>query len=115
MFISDCLWLGDPLEILRSMADRAAAVFVLQLLAAEDVDPPGLGNRRLVDCETGETLEAFVDASGQARYREKLARHQQDWHLAARKLGAQFISFVAEDLCRGWDLSPLVRAEALAV
>jgi uncharacterized protein (DUF58 family) len=115
IFISDCLWLGDPLEILQPMADRAAAVFVLQLLAAEDVEPPGLGNRRLVDSETGETLEAFVDATGQARYREKLARHQEDWHLAARKVGGQFVPLVAEEFCRTWDLSPLVRAEALAV
>ncbi len=31
------------------------------------------------------------------------------------KVGAQFVPFVAEDVCRTWDLSPLVKAEALAV
>jgi uncharacterized protein (DUF58 family) len=113
--ISDFLWMGDPLEVLNSMADRAAAVLVIQILAAEDVEPTGLGNQRLLDCESSEALEIFVDAAGQDRYRRNLARHQQDWHLAARKVGATFISLVAEDLCRGWDLSPLVEAEALTV
>ena len=113
--LSDFLWLGDPLDVLNPMADRAAATLVIQILAAEDANPAGLGNQRLLDCETGEVLEAFVDATGQDRYRRNLARHQQAWHLAARQVGATFISLIAEDLCQTWDLSPLVRAEALAV
>ena len=117
MFISDCLWLGDPLEILQPMADRTAAVFVLQLLAAEDVEPPGLGNRRLVDSETGETLEAFVDATGQAHYREKLARHQEDWHLAARKSAGSSCRWwpkicVATGTCRHWSGPRLWRSSS---
>ena len=62
-----------------------------------------------------QALEVFVDASGQDRYRRNLARHQQDWHLAARRVGATFIPLVAEELCHTWDLSPLLAAEALAV
>jgi uncharacterized protein (DUF58 family) len=115
MIVSDLLWLGDPLEVLNPMADRAAATVVIQILAAEDADPVGLGNQRLLDCETGQAMEVFVDASGQDRYRQRLARLRQDWHLAARQVGATFISLIAEDLCRAWDLSPLVEAGALAV
>jgi uncharacterized protein (DUF58 family) len=113
--VSDFLWLGDPLEVLNPMADRAASVIVIQILAAEDVQPVGLGNQRLLDCESGQAWEVFVDATGQDRYRRNLARHQQSWHQAARQVGATFIPLVAEDLCRTWDLSPLVEAEALAV
>jgi uncharacterized protein (DUF58 family) len=115
VIVSDFLWLGDPLEILNAMADRAAAVLVIQILAGEDAEPAGRGNQRLLDCESGESLEVFVDASGQDRYRQNLARHQADWHLAARKVGATFIPLIAEDVCRSWDLSPLVQAEALTV
>jgi uncharacterized protein (DUF58 family) len=115
ILLSDLLWLGDPLEVLDPMADRAAAVLVVQILAAEDADPVGLGNQRLLDCETDEALEVFVDATGVDRYRQNLARHQQDWHLAARKVGATFVSLIAEDLCRDWDLSRLVETEMLAV
>jgi uncharacterized protein (DUF58 family) len=115
ILLSDFLWLGDPLEVLNPMADRAAAAIVIQILASEDVDPVGLGNQRLLDCETDQAMEVFVDASGQDLYRRNLARHQQDWHLAARQVGATFITLVAEDLCRDWDLAPLVQAEALTV
>jgi uncharacterized protein (DUF58 family) len=113
--VSDFLWLGDPLEVLNSMADRASALLVIQILAAEDAEPVGRGNHRMLDCESGQALEVFVDASGQDRYRQNLARLQQDWHLAARKVGATFVTLIAEDLCRAWDLSPLVQAEALTV
>jgi uncharacterized protein (DUF58 family) len=115
VFISDLLWLGDPLEVLNPMADRAAAVLVVQILAAEDGQPVGLGNQRLLDCESGQAMEVFVDAVGQDRYRRNLARHQHDWHLAARKVGAAFISLTAEDFVRTWDLAPLVEVEALAL
>ncbi|HEX4142768.1 MAG TPA: DUF58 domain-containing protein [Pirellulales bacterium] len=115
VIVSDFLWLGDPLEVLNPMADRAAAVVVIQILAAEDMEPVGRGNQRLLDSESGKALEVYVDASGQDRYRQNLARHQQSWHMAARKVGATFISLIAEDLCPSWDLSPLVRAEALTV
>ncbi|HEX4129816.1 MAG TPA: DUF58 domain-containing protein [Pirellulales bacterium] len=115
IMLSDFLWLGDPMEVLNPMADRAAAVVVVQILAAEDAEPAGLGNQRMIDCETGDALELFVDAAGRDRYRQNLERHQQDWHLAARRVGATFVSVVAENLCRDWDLSPLVAAEVLTV
>jgi uncharacterized protein (DUF58 family) len=115
VLVSDFLWLGDPMEVLNPMADRAAGAVVIQILAAEDVEPAGLGNQRLLDCETDRAMEVFVDASGQDRYRKNLARHQQDWHTAARRVGATFIPLIAEDLCRAWDLSPLVQAEILDV
>jgi uncharacterized protein (DUF58 family) len=113
--ISDFLWLGDPLEVLNPTVDRAASVLLVQILAASDVEPGALGNHRLIDCETDQALEVFIDAAGQDRYRRNLARHQHDWHLAARKVGATFISLVAEELCQSWDLSRLVEAEVLTV
>lgn len=115
VLISDLLWLGDPLEILSPLADRSAAALVIQLLAADDVDSTGLGNQRLHDCESGQTREMFIDAAGQERFRQNLARHQENWQRAARKVGATLVPLIAEDVCRNWDLAPLVRAEALAV
>ena len=52
VLISDLLWLGDPLELLTGLSDRAAAVYVIQVLAAADVRRPQRGNVRLVDSET---------------------------------------------------------------
>lgn len=111
--VSDFLWLGNPQEILNSISDRAASMLLLQVLAADDDNPPALGNHRLIDSETGESLEMYLDAAGRDRYRENLARHQQAWRQAARQVGARFVTFIAEDLVRGWDFSALVQAEAL--
>jgi uncharacterized protein (DUF58 family) len=115
ILVSDLLWLGDPLEVLSPLADRSSAVVVIQLLAADDVDPIGLGNQRVQDCETGAVREMFIDASGQQRFRQNLTRHQNVWQAAARKVGASLVPLIAEDLCRSWDLSPLIKAEALAM
>jgi len=115
VIVSDFLWLGNPMDILKPLSDRAAAAVVIQILAKVDADPIELGNHRLVDCETGESMELFVDSVGRDRYLKNLARHQQEWRLACRQVGATFVTFVAEDLCADWDLSPLVQAEILAV
>jgi uncharacterized protein (DUF58 family) len=113
--VSDLLWLDDPLELLLSMSDRASAVCVLHVLAESDVEPALLGNVRLVDSETEACEELFIDASALARYRNKVARHREAWHRAARQVGATFVPLVAERLVANWDFSPLVEAEILTV
>jgi uncharacterized protein (DUF58 family) len=113
--ISDLFCLGEPLATLRPLAERAAAAVVVQLLARADTDPPQTGNLRLVDSETGATRDLHVDDAVRRRYREGLARHQQNWHEACRLVGAVFTTVVAEDLLRDWKLGELVQAEVLRV
>jgi uncharacterized protein (DUF58 family) len=115
VFLSDLLWLGDPLELLRGIADRASAVYVIQVLAAADAAPSHLGNFRLVDSETGEYEELFLDATALARYRHNLQRHSDNWHRAARQLGGLFLTVVAERLVADWDLSALLEAGIITV
>ncbi len=113
--VSDLLWLGDPLELLSTLGHRAAAVYVVEVLAAADLDPPHQGNVRLVDSEDEAVWEMFLDASALARYRANLRRHREAWRRAARQVGAVLVSVVAEDLCASWDLAPLVEGEVLTV
>lgn len=115
VLISDLLWLGEPNNVLDHMANSAAAVYVIQVLARADVEPEQRGNVRLVDCESGEVREVFVDAIAERRYRENLARHQDLWNQAARTVGATMTTVVAEDLVEDWDLGELVAAEVLTV
>ena len=70
---------------------------------------------RLVDSETRQTHELFIDAIAQKRYRNALARHQQNWNRAASQIGATFLTIIAEDICDNWDLSPLMAKEVLKV
>ncbi len=113
--VSDLLWLGDPLELLSALGDRASAVYVIEVLAAADLDPPHQGNVRLVDSEDGGVHEHFLDASALARYRANLRRHREAWRRAARQVGAVMVSLVAEELCADWNLAPLVEGGVLSV
>ncbi len=98
VLISDLLWPGEPLQILRRLREGAAALFVIQLLAREDVTPPEHGNLRVVDSETGEESEIYIDSSLAKQYSENLSRLQQSWDDACRQCGAHLTTLVAEDL-----------------
>ena len=98
VFVSDLLWPGDPLPILRRLRDGAAALFVIQLLGRDDATPPEHGNLRVADCETGEETEIYIDATVARQYADNLAQLQQSWDDACRQCGAQMTTLIAEDL-----------------
>ena len=113
VFISDLLWVGDPLLALRPMVQDAAALVVVQLLAREDEEPSVQGNTRLVDVESGEPLEVFVDVVARNKYRHALARHQQNWHRACRQVGAAMVTVTAEEVTDRWRLDALEAIQLL--
>lgn len=113
VLVSDLLWVGEPLSALRRFTEGAAAAAVIQLLAEADAHPPEEGALRLIDAETEQRREIHVDAVIVRRYREGLARHQQNWHQACRGCGAIFTTVVAEMLLRDWRLDELIAAEFL--
>src|SRR5262245_269383 len=84
VLVSDLLWVGDPLLALRPFTEGASAAVVIELLADADVNPPEEGALRLIDAETEQMREIHIDAEIARRYREGLARHQQNWHQACR-------------------------------
>ena len=115
VLLSDLLWLGDPLACLTRFGQNASAVVVIQVLAQEDADPPARGNVRLVDSETDEPMDVFVDATSQQRYAAALARHQENWRRAAVQTGAVLATVIAEQLLDDWQLVDLLRAGVLKV
>jgi hypothetical protein len=80
------------------LRDGAAALFVIQLLARDDATPPEHGNLRVVDCETGDESEIYIDSSIAKQYTENLAQLQQSWSDACRQCGAHMTTLIAEDL-----------------
>ena len=115
VLLSDLLWLDDPQVTLSYMAQKATSVIVIQLLAQADVEPGRRGNVRLVDSETREVMEVFVDASAQKRYQDRLARHQQNWHRVCRQYGAVMVTLVADQLIKDWNIMELLRQNILQV
>jgi len=98
VFISDLLWPGNPLQTVRRLREGAAMLSVIQLLAREDATPPEHGSVRLVDSETDEVTEIYIDSSTQKQYAENLAQLQQSWDDACRQSGAHLTTIIAEDL-----------------
>ena len=98
VLISDLLWPGEPLQMLRRLRDGAAALFVIQLLARDDANPPEHGNLHVVDSETGDEREIYIDSTIARQYAENLAQLQQSWADACRQCGAQMTTIIAEDL-----------------
>ena len=115
ILLSDLLWLDDPQISLSYMAEKATSVIVIQVLAQSDVEPGRRGNIRLVDSETREVMEVFVDASAQKRYQDRLARHQQNWHRTCRQYGAAMVTLVADQLIKDWNIMELLRQNILQV
>jgi uncharacterized protein (DUF58 family) len=100
VLISDLLWPGEPLQVLRRLRESAAALFVVQLLAREDVQPLEHGNVRVVDSETGEETEVYVDAGVARQYAENLAHLQQSWADGCRQCGAHMTTLIVEDVAK---------------
>jgi uncharacterized protein (DUF58 family) len=115
IFLSDLLWEGDPLLVLRHLTERASATVVVQVLAAADDRPPLGGNLRLVDMETELVRELHIDEAVLRRYRDNLRRHQDNWHRACKQTGAIFTVVIAEKVLEDWRLDDLVAAEVLKV
>jgi uncharacterized protein (DUF58 family) len=103
VLISDLLWPGNPVQTLRRLREGAAALSVIQLLGRDDASPPEHGSLRLIDSETGETTEMYVDSKVDQQYRESLARLQQSWDDACRQCGARMTTMIAEDLDQSLD------------
>jgi len=98
VLISDLLWPGEPIPLLRRLREGAAALFVIQLLAREDATPPEHGNLRVVDCESGAETEIYIDSALAAQYTANLAQLQQSWADGCRQCGAHMTTVIAEDL-----------------
>ena len=53
---------------MRRLTEGCAAAFVLQVVAADDLEPPEHGNIHLIDSESGESLEMFIDSMVEQRH-----------------------------------------------
>ena len=112
-FISDLLWPGEPLAVAGALAHGAAAVVIVQILAAAEVSPDAKGGWRVLDVETGDSREVFVDAVALGQYRAALARHRELWDDAARQARAVVARCVAEEVEERVVFDDLAAAEVL--
>ena len=115
ILISDLLFPGDPSIAISRLSESASVLSIVQILAQSDITPPSHGNVRLVDSESGEHDEIYLDSTVQKRYRERLDRHNSNWGNAARQARATKTLIVAEDFIFHQQLPELIEAGILEV
>jgi uncharacterized protein (DUF58 family) len=107
--ISDFLFPHDPAALVRRLAGDASVLWIVQLLSGFEADPTTLGGKRLVDCESGETLDLLLDTATIARYRARLLQMQSSLAAECRRYHATWAVTTAEHgldaICRN-QLSP---------
>src|SRR5262245_58706582 len=71
--LSDFLDKGGYAEALRYLVARQMDCYVIQVLAPEELEPPVVGDLRLVDVEDADVAEVTVSAPLLKRYQQNLA------------------------------------------
>jgi hypothetical protein len=73
VLISDLLDKQGYAEALKYLVSRQMDVYVVQVLSAEELDPPITGDLKLVDCEDHDVAEISAGPAVLKRYRANLA------------------------------------------
>ena len=115
ILVSDLLCEDDPWPVIGRLAEGASAVWVLQLLGRQDVDPGWVGDMRLIDSESRRRRELRLNGQAVQRYRQQLDRLRDQWRGACRRSGVNLIELIAEDVVDRWDLETLVREGVLSL
>jgi len=108
--VSDFLFEADLSVLVARLARGASALFLVQVLDAEDLEPSGGEGARLVDSESGAVLEELLTDDVLAAYARRFAEHQRSLRSAAMRARATLMTAAAPDglaaLVRG-PLKPL--------
>src|SRR5438105_11087720 len=76
VILSDFMDKGGYAEGLRYVIARNMDLYVVQILSAEEIDPPLTGDLKLTDIEDGDEAEITVSAPLLKRYKETLAAYR---------------------------------------
>jgi len=113
MVVSDFLFESPPEKLAERWARGASALFLVQVLDAEDMDPTGGAGARLVDSENGEAIERVLSPSVLEAYGERFQAHQRLWEHAGARVHATFVTssaaFTVEQLASS-TLAPMLEA-----
>jgi hypothetical protein len=102
--VSDFLFEADLSGLMARLARGASALFLVQVLDSEDMDPTGGEGARLVDSESGAALEELLTEDVLAAYARRFAEHQRTLRAAAARAKATLVTAPAPE-----QLSTLVR------
>jgi uncharacterized protein (DUF58 family) len=107
LVVSDFLFEADMAGLFARLARGAAALFLVQVLDAEDLEPTGGEGARLVDAESGAALEELLTDDVLAAYARRFEAHQQTLRAAAARARASLLTVPAPQALRALVAGPL--------
>jgi uncharacterized protein (DUF58 family) len=112
LVVSDFLFETAMDAFVAGLSRGAAGLLLLQLLDVEDLDPLE-GGARLIDAESGETLERQVGTAALRDYQSRFAAHQKLLGAAARRARGSLVTASTEkpvDALARAELAPWLEA-----
>lgn len=95
VILSD-FWVLGIGPALRRAAARAGRVAAVHVLAPEELEPSLRGKVRLVDCETGEEKDLYLNAEALREYGDELQRHLAALEAACREAEVGYVRLCSD-------------------
>ena len=114
LLLSDFLSPHEAPALVRTLAQRAGAFALVQLLSRFDAEPLAGEALRLVDAESGETVDLVVDERARTRYLARLSRLSRALETETHRAGGTFLLLRADEPLRASCREGLVRTGILA-
>jgi hypothetical protein len=90
VWISDCLFAGDPSPIVRRLSSQQGSLIVLSPFSQSEADPDWSGNYEFVDVELSSKHPHCIDQQALANYKQTYINHFKVWQESARRYQASF-------------------------
>jgi uncharacterized protein (DUF58 family) len=110
VWISDCLFAGDPAPLIRRLASQQGSLIVLSPYSRSEADPDWSGNYEFVDVEVGSKHPHCIDYQALVSYKQTYINHFKVWQESARRYQASFARVDAQS-----DLFTALLTEAVAL
>jgi uncharacterized protein (DUF58 family) len=91
VFISDLFAPSGFSDGLNALVGKGHEVAVVHVLAPEEVEPPLVGDIRLIDSETGQPQEVSIDHAMRDLYRRRVEAWRDDLQAECRRRGAHYL------------------------
>jgi len=98
--LSDFHTFGDMQRPLNLLAGAGLEIFAVQILSPAELDPELTGDLRLVDCETGHTLDISSAGELLGIYHEHRLALEAELDMLCRQRSGRFLPLSSHDLLR---------------
>src|SRR5207253_9530450 len=83
-------------RVIRELASTRSELIILHVLSPDELDPPLEGDLRLVDAETGESIDVTADLATIDAYRDRLAAWKEGFAQLAARRAATYVDLSTE-------------------